>query len=143
MTNWQIQIHVVLTKNHASSEWCSQITTIIIFIQEEQNKESVGGKKIFKWYLWYAKYHTHYHFRETQVASIHFHVLRVIYAPYHGHVPFPHSCFGSHIYKYLLVHTRSVSVSTNFHPERPSFCHIRAASSLYLINCKMKSLQPQ
>lgn len=45
MTDWQIQIHVVLTKNHASSECCSQITTIIIHIQEKQNKESVGGKK--------------------------------------------------------------------------------------------------
>lgn len=54
-------------------------------------------------------------------VSIHFDILRVVYTPYHGHMSFPHSCFGSHIYKYLLVYTGSVAVSTNFHPERPSF----------------------
>lgn len=70
MTNWQIQIHVVLTKNHTSSECCSQITTIIIHIQGKENKESVG-EKIFKWYLWYAKYHIQCIFRETEVALDH------------------------------------------------------------------------
>lgn len=151
MTNWQIQIHVVLTKNHASSQCCSQITTVIIHIQEKPNKESVGEKKIFKWHLWYAKYHTQYNFKETELTFEYPSIL--IYSglymhPTMGTCPFHTDvliliftkCWKSHIY--LLKYTGSVSVDTNFPPEISCFCSIRAASSLYLINCKMKSVQP-
>lgn len=47
MTCWQIQIHVVLTKNHASSECCSQITIIIIHTQKRNRTKNQQGEKSF------------------------------------------------------------------------------------------------
>lgn len=75
-------------------------------------------------------------------APIHPHIPIAVYAPRHGHVPYAHSCCGSRVYRYLLMYTESVSVSTNFHPGRPSFCPVGAVPSLYLVNSEMKSVQP-